>query len=122
GDRRAGPIRAKASLLRIIAKGRALGNAGSSRATELYVQAIDDHLRSFAADPTAGEARWLLGQARQALGDPEGAAAAWSAIAADDPRWLDARLAIAAQQREEVEAAVEADEAREAASRAEAAR
>ena len=47
--------------------------------------------------------RWLLGMLLRAAGEPGKAEALWTAIAQGSPRWLDARLAVAALRRAAVE-------------------
>jgi tetratricopeptide (TPR) repeat protein len=103
-DAQAGPLRPKASLLRILALGRAwsAGESGASR--EEYVRALVSHLRLFPIDPTAGEARWLLGRLKLDAGDRDEAIALWSAIPPGNGRRLDAQLAIAGIHHQAVDA------------------
>ena len=105
-DADAGPLRPKASLLRALSLGRAraLGEAGAS--TDRYRLALESHLRDHPTDPTSNEARWLLGRLRLDAGDRAGAVAIWSAIAAETPRRLDARLALGSLLRRDVEEAM----------------
>jgi hypothetical protein len=94
-DPSAGALRAKAAMLRCLARGRAfaLGMPGASR--DSYAAALEEQLREFPADPSTNEARWLLGQLAVAEGDRARAEALWAAITVDAPRWLDSRLAVA---------------------------
>jgi hypothetical protein len=101
---RAGPWRPKASLLRVLARGRIADEATTDAARTAYREALEAHLHDFPDDPTAAEARWLLGQDRLAAGDDEPAVALWSAIPRGSARWLAARLAIAGARREAIEA------------------
>ncbi|HEX3451058.1 MAG TPA: hypothetical protein VHS97_22580 [Isosphaeraceae bacterium] len=102
-DPSAGSLRAKAGMLRCLARGQALelGLQGSSSAS--YKAALEQQLRDFPTDPSTDEARWLLGQLAVAAGDRARAETLWSAIAAVSPRWLDSRLAIAALDRDELD-------------------
>jgi tetratricopeptide (TPR) repeat protein len=104
-DLAAGPQRARAGMLRCLALGRAVA-AGMPGATSLaYAAALDQQIRDFPAEPATNEARWLLGQIALDAGDTNRARAEalWSMIAADSPRWLDSRLAMAALDRDEIE-------------------
>jgi hypothetical protein len=102
-DPAAGPLRAKAGMLRCLARGRALelGLAGVSTAS--YKAALEQQLRDFPTDTATDEARWLLGQISVTAGDRAGAEKLWAAIAAESPRWLDSRLAVAALDRDELD-------------------
>ena len=103
-DPAAGPLRAKAGMLRCLARGRACrcGPAGAS--SDAYTAALEAAAsRLSQADPSTDEARWLLGQLAVAAGDRARAETLWSAIAAGSPRWLDSRLAIAALDRDELD-------------------
>ena len=99
----AGEMRAKAGMLRCLARGRALalGLPGASR--ESYATGLEQQLRDFPADPSTNEARWLLGQLAVAAGDRPRAETFWSSIAIESMRWLDSRLAIAALDRQELD-------------------
>jgi hypothetical protein len=102
-DASTGPLRPKAGLLRAMARGQAvaLKKPGASRTA--YVAALQAQLRDFPNDPTASEARWLLGKAQLEALDLEHAQATWSAIPPNDPHWLDARLALARLHRSRLE-------------------
>jgi hypothetical protein len=102
----AGPLRAKASLLLCVVAGKDAELRSSADAGRRYVAALEAHLRRFADDPTAGEARWLLGQARLEGGDEDAALAAWSAIPRASARWLDAQLAMTGVHRSALEQAL----------------
>jgi hypothetical protein len=95
-DPDAGAVRAKAGMLRCLARGRALaaGLAGASAAA--CSKALEQQLREFPTDPATNEARWLLGKIAVASGDRARAETLWSAIATVSRRWLDARMALAA--------------------------
>jgi hypothetical protein len=92
-DKDAGPARAKASLLRALARGRLAAKAPGDGANSAYVAALESHLKDFPDDPGTAEVRWLLGRARLAAGGRDEALALWDAIPRSAPRWLDARLA-----------------------------
>jgi hypothetical protein len=99
-DPTAGAPRAKAGMLRTLARARALaaGTPGVQRRS--YLLALEGQIRDFPADPVTDEARWLLGQVVVAEGGRERAETYWLAIAPKSPRWLDARLALATLDRE----------------------
>ena len=94
-DPKAGASRPRAGLLRALARGRALAlnRPGASQAD--YAAALRDQIKAFPDDPSASEARWLLGKFRLAENDRDGALALWKAIPHGSPRWLDARVEIA---------------------------
>ena len=102
-DAGAGPLRPKASLLRILSMGRARAVGEANASTDKYRDALESHLREHPADPSTDEVRWLLGRVRLDAGDRPGAVALWSAIAAGTPRRLDARLAVGGLLRRDVE-------------------
>jgi hypothetical protein len=102
-DKSAGALRAKAGLLRALGRGRALalGQAGASQA--LYLSALEWQVQNFPSDPSASEARWLLGKVRLASADRDSAQELWSAIARGDARWLEARLAVAGMRQDDLD-------------------
>jgi hypothetical protein len=102
-DPSAGSVRAKAGMLRCLARGRALELGLPGVSTESYKAALEHQLRDFPTDPSTNEARWLLGQLAADGGDRARAETLWSTIAAESPRWLDSRLAIAALDRAELD-------------------
>src|SRR5262249_3083999 len=79
-----------------LARGRALalGRPGASQAA--YESALRDQVRQFPDDPSASEARWLLGKLRLAESDRDAALALWAAIPHGSPGWLESRVEIAA--------------------------
>jgi hypothetical protein len=101
----AGPaqVRAKAGMLRALARGRsvALGLPGSSAAR--YIAALERQLREFPGDPSTDEARWLLGTMAAADSERDRALELWSAIDARSPHWLESRLAIVKLDRDQLE-------------------
>ena len=80
-DPAAGPLRAKAGMLRCLARGRALslGMPGASSAS--YASALKRQIGDFPLDPSTDEARWLLGGLAIGAGDRARAETLWSAIA-----------------------------------------
>ena len=95
GDLKGGNLRAKASMLRGLARGRALAAGLPGITPAAYAQALEEQVRDFPDDPATDEARWLLGSLARASGDTSRAEASWSAIPHGSARWLDARLALA---------------------------
>lgn len=102
-DPQGGPARPKAALLRALASGRALALKMQGASPTAYVAALETLIKNFPADVEANEGRWLLGRLRMARGDRAGAQKLWADIARTDPRWLEARLAVADIRREELE-------------------
>jgi len=96
-DPKAGPTGARAGLLRALARGRALALRQPGATAAGYASALRDQLTRYPTDPSASEARWLLGRLRLAAGDRDGAMALWDAIPHGDPRWVDARVEAAAE-------------------------
>jgi len=96
-------LRARAGMLRALARGRAVatGEVGSSR--KGYLDALEAQVRDFPGEVATGEARWLLGQARLAEGRPDDASDLWAGIRHGHPRWLEARTRIADRHCREVE-------------------
>jgi len=95
-DPKAGAVRPRAGLLLALARGRALaaGRPGFSQGD--YASALRDQVRRFPDDPSASEARWLLGKLRLAESDRDGALSLWKAIPHGRPRWLESRVEMAA--------------------------
>lgn len=94
-DPDAGAARVKAGILRILARSKAVAQKlpGASRAS--YVSALEAQIRDFPKDPTANQARWLLGKLRLDASEHDTAKALWMEIPRGDPHWLDSRLALA---------------------------
>ena len=67
-DPAAGPIRARAGMLRALARGRALASQQPGASSASYAEALERQIRDFPADPTTDEARWLLGELAGHLG------------------------------------------------------
>ena len=97
-------LRARAGMLRTLARGRAVATREPEASKAAYLDALEAQVRDFPAEPPTGEARWLLGQVRATSGRPEDALGLWSGIAHGHPRWLEARLLVADRLREDVEA------------------
>jgi tetratricopeptide (TPR) repeat protein len=102
-DPSAGPLRAKAGMLRCLARGRALALGTPGASATAYSAALERQVRDFPGDPSTNEARWLLGQLALAAGDRSKAERLWSTIANESPRWIDAHLALAALDRDELD-------------------
>ncbi len=94
--------RARAGMLRAVARGRsaALGLKGAS--TARYIAALEQQIKDFPKDPSTDEARWLLGKAAVATGGRQRAEELWSAIDPLSPHWLESRLAILALDRDQL--------------------
>ena len=113
-DRRLGPLvdqtsaprelRARAGMLRALARGRALANRDPDVTRASYLDALEAQVRDFPDESATGEARWLLGQVRLAAGRADEATQLWSGIKHGHSRWLDSRTIIADRLREAVEA------------------
>ena len=88
-------IRARAGMLRGLARGRALAarQPGASAAT--YTAALEAQVRDFPADPATNEARWLLGKLRATASRRDEAITLWREIPHGQPRWLEAESAAA---------------------------
>ena len=102
-DPKAGPARAGAGMLRALARGRALALGRPNASRKAYIDALESQIRDFPGDPSTHEARWLLGRLRLTTSDRTGALALWSAIAPGSSRWLDARLAMARLDLEDID-------------------
>ena len=94
-DAKAGDLRARAGMLRALARGRLLARGGNAAASARYASALSEQIRDFPDDPATGEARWLLAGVRLDDGDRAGAESLWASVPRAHPRWLDARLAMA---------------------------
>ncbi len=102
-DARAGALRARASMLRAMARGRALAAGNPGVTPESYTLALEQQIHDFPKDATTDEARWLLGSLCYAAAEKDRAKGLWTAIAPGSPRWVDARLAVAELDRAAVE-------------------
>jgi tetratricopeptide (TPR) repeat protein len=102
-DPAAGPLRARAGMLRALARGRALALHLPGSSAAAYTEALERQIREFPREPATDEARWLLGELARASADRDRAVTLWSAIAPEAGRWLDARLAIAAVNRDDLD-------------------
>jgi len=102
-DPHVGALRPKAGLLQCLTRGRAVAAGAAGIAANSYAEALERQIRDFPNDPTATEARWLLGAAEQDRGASEKARALWGAIPPTADRWIDARLAIADGMRRDIE-------------------
>jgi tetratricopeptide (TPR) repeat protein len=102
-DPAAGAIRARAGMLRALARGRSLASRQPGASAAAYAEALERQVRDFPDDPVTHEARWLLGELMRGSSDRERARKLWSAILPASPRWLDSRLATAVLDRDELE-------------------
>lgn len=101
-----GPVpddqRANASLLHALALGRLASTPGGSGARSSYEEALEAHIAAFPGDPSASEARWILGRLRAESGREANAIALWSAVPESHPRWRESRMAIVELRRDSV--------------------
>ncbi len=107
-DPAAGRSRARAGMLRALARGRALATRQPGASAARYSEALERQIQEFPNDTTTHEARWLLGEllADSSTDRPQNRARArslWSAIPPGAPRWLSAQLATAGLDRDELE-------------------
>jgi len=102
-DPAAGAVRARAGMLRALARGRASALHLPGASATSYAKALEQQIREFPRDPSTDEARWLLGGLAVASGDRERALSLWSTIAIGSSRWLDSRLAVAELDRAELD-------------------
>ncbi|HEV3121528.1 MAG TPA: hypothetical protein VGY53_06480, partial [Isosphaeraceae bacterium] len=121
-DSQAGSARAKAGMLRILARARGLAQGQPGCTREALLEALTAQLSTFPDDPSASEARWLLGKFRLAAGERDEALSLWKAIPHGQARWLDARLALAEFLQEALESQLLNGDLSEARRRLEAAR
>jgi tetratricopeptide (TPR) repeat protein len=94
-DPKAGALRAKAGMLRSLARGQALAAGAPGVTATGYAAALQQQIREFPKDPSTDEARWLLGSLVRDAGEPARASTLWMEIPPGASRWLDARLAVA---------------------------
>lgn len=106
-DPKAGPSRPKAGLLQALARSRMQQAGGDAQA---FGQALERQIREFPGDPTADEARYLLGSLRAASGRRDEALALWKQVSADSPRWAASRVAACESDRRALEARIAAEE------------
>jgi tetratricopeptide (TPR) repeat protein len=97
------PLRARAGMLRALARGRSLALALPGSSTARYTAALERQVRDFPGDPSTDEARWLLGTMAADGQDRERALELWSAIDTRSPHWLESRLAILKLDRDQLE-------------------
>lgn len=121
-DPKAGDLRPRAGLLRVVALGRALAVKAPGASTDAYSTALKFQIDSFPTDPTGYEARWLLGKLRIVAGGTGEAIALWESIGHGSPRWLESRREIARLRQEELDAGRLAGDRDETARRATVAR
>ncbi len=95
-------LRAKAGMLRAVARGRAVAAGTSGASTARYIAALEQQIRDFPKDPSTDEARWLLGKAVVANSQRDRAEALWSAIEPGSPHWLESRVAILSLDRDQL--------------------
>ena len=99
----ANSVRARAGLLRALARGRALAMHLPGASVTAYAEALETQIRDFPNEPSTDEARWLLGELARSGKQPDRAVMLWSPIVPTSSRWLDARLAIAAVDRDQLD-------------------
>jgi Tfp pilus assembly protein PilF len=109
-DPKAGGVRAKAGMLRGLARGRALAAGAPGMTTAAYAEALQQQIRDFPKDPSTDEARWLLGALARASGESSKADGLWAQISPDSARWLDSRLAAADLKRIALESEISTSE------------
>lgn len=103
GDKSAGAARSRAGMLLALARGRALALKRPGASDASYTNALEAQIKTFPDEPATSEARWLLAKLRLAESDRAGAAALWTAIPHGTPRWLDARLEVAALNQQDLD-------------------
>jgi len=102
-DPLAGAARPKAGLLRALACGRALASKSPGVSAASYPRALEFQVHEFGNDPSANEARWLLGKFRLANSERDAARKLWSAIPRTDAHWMEARLEVATLNQEDLD-------------------
>ncbi|MHB1561208.1 MAG: hypothetical protein ACYC61_27495 [Isosphaeraceae bacterium] len=102
-DPSAGPIRARAGMLRALARGRALSYRQPGASTSAYREALERQIKDFPDDPSTDEARWLLGGLALGEGNPDRARELWASVPTRSTRWLDAQLSIVAVEIEDLD-------------------
>jgi hypothetical protein len=95
--------RARAGMLRALARGRALALQLPGASLEQYTTALDRQIRDFPQEAATDEARWLRGQLALASSDRRQVDALWTAISPGSPRWVESRLALVELDRSELE-------------------
>lgn len=96
-------LKAKAGMLRALARGRAVATREPGASGAAYLEALEAQVRDFPDEPATGEARWLLGQIRQSASRVDDAMKLWAGIPHGHARWLESRKIISDRQREAVE-------------------
>ncbi len=96
-------VRAKAGMLRALARGRAVAMGLPGASTARYAAALERQVADFPTDPATDEARWQLGRLAVADGHRDRAEGLWAAIDARSPHWLESRLAILDFDRDQLE-------------------
>ncbi len=102
-DPEAGASRAKAGLLRAMARGRALAKKEPGANRQAYAEALNALISEFPDDPLTAEAHWLLGQLHNASADTDDALKQWEAIPPGSTHWMESRLAVARLNQEALE-------------------
>jgi hypothetical protein len=96
------PVRAKAGMLRALARGRSAAQGLAGASTASYIAALEQQIRDFPKDSSTNEARWLLGKAAVASSHRERAEELWAAIDSHSPHWLESRLAVLGLDRDQL--------------------
>jgi tetratricopeptide (TPR) repeat protein len=102
-DSKTGASRAKAGMFRVLSRGRGLAAKAQGMTSAAYLEAMNDLVKAFPNDPATSEARWLLGQAEAEAGRYDQAVKHWEAIPEGQPRWISAKLAVAARHQGELD-------------------
>ncbi len=95
-DPKAGEVRARAGMLRALARGRALTYRQPGASATAYADALERQVKDFPDDPATDEARWLLGTVALGNANPARARQLWTTVPVRSSRWLDAQLSITA--------------------------